>query len=441
MTGYSETRRQFVHIAMAGFALLLRYLTWPQAALLAATALVFNAFLLARVAPAIIRPTDRAHRAGVIFYPLSVLLLILAFRDRLDLAAAAWGILAFGDGAATLAGQSIGGARLPWNREKTRAGLIAFVIAGFIGGSALFWWVGRGEMITGRDVIAIGLSTSAAAFVETIPIALDDNLSVPFAAGFALAFFFAIRSSGLERFATLLGDRWVLAVGANLAMASIAWMRGSLTLTGAIVGTVLGVVIFVATGWEGWALLFLAFAVAVVGSRLGRARKLARGIAEPDGDRRGAGNAIANCLVGTIGAAWSVLTFDMEGGLVVFVTALVAGASDTVASEFGKAFGGTTRVFPSLAIAPPGTPGAISTVGTIAGIVAAFLMAVIADHLLGTRFHPAVVIGATAGSFAESALATQFESRGILNNDVLNFLNTLVAAGVAILVWRAMAAL
>ena len=427
---------------MAGFALLLRYLSWPQAALLAATALLFNAFLLARVAPAIIRPGDHdSHRAGVIFYPLSVLLLILVFRDRLDLVAAAWGILAFGDGAATLIGKSVGGPKLPWNDEKTWSGSAAFMIAGSVGAFGLAFWVDPWRATALAVAAPAVAATIVAALVETIPIALDDNLSVPFAAGFALAFLSAIRSSGAERFVTLLGDRWMLAIAANLAMASAAWLRGSLTLTGALVGTVLGVVIFVSTGWEGWALLFLAFAVAVISSRQGRARKLARGIAEPDGDRRGAGNAIANCLVGAIGAAWSVLTFDMEGGLIVLAAALVAGASDTAASEIGKAYGGTTRVFPSLAIAAPGTPGAISLVGTIAGILTAFLMALVADHLLGTRFHPAVVIGATAGSFAESALATQFESRGILNNDVLNFLNTLVAAGVAILMWRAMAAL
>ena len=39
------------------------------------------------------------------------------------------------------------------------------------------------------------------------------------------------------------------------------------------------------------------------------------------------------------------------------------------------------------------------------------------------------------GAFVESALATQFESRGILNNDALNFINTLVAAFVSLIVW------
>jgi hypothetical protein len=51
VTVYSETRRQIVHITMAVFALPLGYLTWAQAALMAAGALAFNAFLLPRIAP------------------------------------------------------------------------------------------------------------------------------------------------------------------------------------------------------------------------------------------------------------------------------------------------------------------------------------------------------------------------------------------------------
>ena len=42
----------------------------------------------------------RGFPLGILLYPLSVLLLILVFHARLDIVAAAWGILACGDGAA-----------------------------------------------------------------------------------------------------------------------------------------------------------------------------------------------------------------------------------------------------------------------------------------------------------------------------------------------------
>ena len=43
-----------------------------------------------------------------------------------------------------------------------------------------------------------------------------------------------------------------------------------------------------------------------------------------------------------------------------------------------------------------------------------------------------VVIGATIGSFAESAMGATLEGAGFVNNDVLNFLNTAIAAAAAL---------
>jgi uncharacterized membrane protein len=50
-----------------------------------------------------------------------------------------------------------------------------------------------------------------------------------------------------------------------------------------------------------------------------------------------------------------------------------------------------------------------------------------------------VVAGATIGAFAESALASTLEGPGVVNNDLLNFLNTALAAGAAVLLLKAVA--
>ena len=240
MTVYSETRRQVVHITMAGFALPLGFMTWPQAAALASSALVFNLLLLPRIAPGILRVTDaRSMRAGVLFYPLSVLLLILLFRERLDLAAAAWGIMAFGDGFATLAGRKFGGPRLSWNREKTWSGLIAFVIAASLGAVALSLWVAasmaRSTVTLGADSSIVPLSaavviaTIVAALAETLPIGLDDNLTVPAVAGTTLWFL-----SMLDWLGPLASLAFDLLLGAVVAtpFAAAAWLAGSITFSG-----------------------------------------------------------------------------------------------------------------------------------------------------------------------------------------------------------------
>ena len=63
VTGFSETRRQTLHMAMASFALLLRVLTWWQAALCAVAAFLFNLFVLPRIGGASLnRPGDARAR-------------------------------------------------------------------------------------------------------------------------------------------------------------------------------------------------------------------------------------------------------------------------------------------------------------------------------------------------------------------------------------------
>ncbi len=232
-----------------------------------------------------------------------------------------------------------------------------------------------------------------------------------------------------------LASRLPIAIGLNLVMATAAWMRGSVTSSGALAGAMIGAIVYAGAGLPGWTMLLTAFVAAVGASKLGRRRQIARGIAEDQGDRRGAGNVLANCVVGAIGA-WmmTVETADAHGALVL-AAGLTAGASDTVASEIGKAFGGSPRAFPSFRHVPPGTPGAVcadrhgrrlhrrTADGDAGGGDSAGRRAVML---------PGVVVGATIGAFVESALATRFEPEGVLNNDVLNFINTAVAAVVAV---------
>ena len=107
-----------------------------------------------------------------------------------------------------------------------------------------------------------------------------------------------------------------------------------------------------------------------------------------------------------------------------------------MASEIGKAWGRSPFLVTSFGRVKPGTPGAMSIEGTAAGLLAAFGLAAIgvALGLIGWAMITAVVVGATAGALVESALGATLEGPGILNNDMLNFINTAVAAAVALAV-------
>jgi uncharacterized protein (TIGR00297 family) len=83
---------------------------------------------------------------------------------------------------------------------------------------------------------------------------------------------------------------------------------------------------------------------------------------------------------------------------------------------------------------PAGTAGAVSLEGTAAGLGAAAVLALLAAALGLIPIHCAapVIAAATLSSFVESALGATLEAPGVLNNDMLNFLNTACAAWLAI---------
>jgi uncharacterized protein (TIGR00297 family) len=450
---HSESARQWVHIGSGLFALLLRILTWWQAAALAAFALVFNLLALPRVGGRrLYRPVDEARGfpLGILLYPLAVLLLILLFPSRLDIVAAAWAILALGDGFATLAGRwhakaakdakAAKGAKanraLPWNPDKTIAGTTAFILCGGLGGVALAWWV-RPAIVPMPPIaftIAAPLAAAiAAGFIETIPVGLDDNVSVPATAAAVLWLCSLMDTHAwlASRAAVVGALPWALVVNGGTAW--LGYRAKTVSLSGAVGGFLVGLLIYLGGGAGAWLLLFATFLAASITSRLGLQRKMVLGIAEERGGRRGAGNAIANCGVAAAAAVAAVTTPYPSTALVALVASLAAGGSDTVASEIGKAWGRSTFLVTSLAHVKPGTPGAMSLEGTAAGVTAAFALAAVgvAAGLLQPAAILAVAIAATAGALVESALGATLEGPGILNNDMLNFINTCVAAAVA----------
>jgi len=441
---HDERGRKLVHVAFGGCALALRYLSWWQAAILASCALAFNLIVLPRVAPQLYRPGEltASARSGIVLYPVAVLLLVLAFSTRLDIAAAAWAILAVGDGMATMAGRRFRWIPLPWNRAKSLAGSLALFVAGGSAGALAAWWC-RPNVSPAPDPwfsIAAPLAAAlVAALVETIPVRLDDNLSVPASAAAVLGALSLVHADLVGPAVVSAGNVILAAAAANMLVAWLGYRARTVTAAGAVAGAIIGTLIAVTAGWLGWALLLATFLAAASSSRLGLRRKMHLGIAEERGGRRGAGNAIANTGLATVAAMLSVVTLSREMALLAFVTALAAGGSDTISSEIGKAWGRRTWIVSTFRRVAPGTSGAMSLEGTIAGIVGATGLGLLAIWLglVPQGMLVAVVAGATVGSLAESLLGATLEAPGILNNDMLNFLNTSIAAAAAILMVRA----
>jgi uncharacterized protein (TIGR00297 family) len=429
-----------VHIGFGAVALLLPFLNWYQAVILAATAVVFNIRVLRTIAgDRLHRPLERqqAVPAGLVLYPTSILLMLLMLPSRMDIVAGAWGILAVGDGAATLVGRRIGGPTWSWNRRKTVAGSVALAIAGGATGSFLCWWCRSAIIPPPYPWFSLGapiVAALVAAAVETVPIRLDDNLSVPLSAAAVLWAMSIVSEDLVVAAASALPGALLVALPVNAVVAAAGYGARTVSVSGALAGAAIGTLIFVCAGWQGWVLLLSGFLCAAVTSRMGLQRKTMLGIAEEHGGRRGAGNAIANTGVAAVAALLAVISYDTGAAMLAMAAALVAGASDTIASEIGKAWG--TRPW---ALAPPrsvrpGTPGAMSAEGTAAGLVGAAALAglAVALAIVPASATLPIVAGATVGALAESLLAAAFEPSGVLNNDALNLINTAIAAYVAV---------
>jgi len=434
-----EIRRQLVHIAVGAFAFLLRDLTWWQAAMAATAAVLHNALILPRVAPALFRAGEPPLRSGIVIYPLAVLGLILAFPDQLEVAAAAWAILAAGDGAATLAGTLIPTRPLPWNPHKSWSGLIGFVVVGAAAGILLFrWTLGEASPPGWWTATMPAVAALVAGLVESAPIRLDDNISVPASAALVLWSLSTVALDRLDAAIPLVAARLPIAVGVNAVVAAAGWLARTVTMSGAITGLAIGVAIFVGAGWSGWAVLIASFVAAVAATQAGHARKAVLGIAEARGGRRGPGNAVANTGVAAWAALLSIGASRPDLATLAMTAALVAGAADTVASEIGKAWGRTTWLVTRLRPVPPGTSGAVSLEGTAGGALAAAALASLAAwlNLVPSSAVGVIVVAAVLASLVEGALGATFEASGILDNDALNLLNSLAAAGLAVLFWQ-----
>src|SRR5688572_18837075 len=172
----AEWKRKAVHAGTGLFALTFRWLDWKAAAALALAALLFNLFVMPRFGRELYRDPARRFDPGIVAYAAAVLALVVLLGDHyLAIAAAVWAMMAFGDPAAAVAGELVGGPTLPWNRSKRWIGLAANWAAGATASILVFRFVSARPL----ELVAVVLLVGAAAvyaFLETVRAGIDDNL-------------------------------------------------------------------------------------------------------------------------------------------------------------------------------------------------------------------------------------------------------------------------
>jgi uncharacterized protein (TIGR00297 family) len=428
----AEWKRKAVHAGMGLFALTLRYLDWKGAALCAGAAIAFNVFAMPRIGRAIHRnAVVRRPDTGIVAYPAMVLLLILVFGETdLPLVAAVWAMMAFGDPAAAIAGRTVGGPALPWNRDKTWVGLLAnWAVAGATS-VAVFSFVTR-QPPRPDAVLVLMIGAGVYAFLESVRSGLDDNVVAVLPT--ALAVYRMGTGDAPLWISSISGMGLTVALAVNVAVGGLMGALRVVSASGALAGGLAGFLILAAGGWGAYGLLWTFFLVGTFATKLGYRRKAAAGLAQGNQGRRGVANVVANCIVPV-----ALLLLGLPA--IAFVAAFGAALADTLGTEVGTLYG--RRAFSPLTFRelPAGTPGAVSWPGTAASLAGAALVAA-AGWGFGLVPAPlvfAAALGGFLGAVSES-LVNDFGRRSgfTLDHEFANALNTFVGAMAALRIGRA----
>lgn len=222
--------------------------------------------------------------------------------------------------------------------------------------------------------------------------------------------------------------RLVLALLVTLTFAVAGFVVGGVTLSGAIAGFAVAFALYYCIGPGAFAVLLAVFGITWLATRIGRSHKEDLGIAE---DRRGrdAFQVSANLAVSAALAVAGMFRFKPLAWTAA-IAALCEAASDTASSECGEAWSDRVYLILGFRRVPPGNDGAISLVGTMVGIVAAALVALVAafEGVLAPRPAATAAIAGFLGTIIDSLLGATLERRLLLGNNSVNFLSTLAAA-------------
>lgn len=209
----------------------------------------------------------------------------------------------------------------------------------------------------------------------------------------------------------------------------ITYQRKALDLVGSAVMILMGIVIIFSAG-ANWLLLIVIFLVlSLAATRYSKKYKMSLGEFE---GRRTSKNVISNGVVACFMAAFGGYYLPFVGG---FIGAIATATADTLASEIGVLY--QPRLITTFQKVDPGTNGAVSTLGTAAGIIGAAIIG-IAAYFLGIIANPisaivVSVVSGTVGCFMDSILGALFENRQMLTNEHVNLIATIVGAIVGIL--------
>jgi len=211
-----------------------------------------------------------------------------------------------------------------------------------------------------------------------------------------------------------------------------------LTFQGALCGAGIAASIYLSTSFKGIILLASFFILAVWASSWKKAFKEQYKLEEANNGRRNAGQVFANGGVAALSGIAGYLWPDYQHVFILMLASSLSSATaDTISSEMGNIYG--NKFFNILSFKPDrrGLDGVISLEGTLFGIAASAIVSIAFSIFYGWGILSLIIVAAgTVGNLTDSVLGAALERRQKLNNDMVNFLNTLVGALASFLLYQ-----
>jgi len=216
---------------------------------------------------------------------------------------------------------------------------------------------------------------------------------------------------------------------------SLSVITHKLNTTAAIAGTFVAVFVFFGASYTGIAMLATFFILGSAATSWKIKTKTQLGFAEKNKGRRTVGQVFANGGVAAITELLILINPAYENLFRLMMAASLASATaDTLSSELGTVYGKKFYNIITLKKDVKGLDGVVSFEGTVIGIIGSAVIAAI--YCIGferSKNFFWIIAAGTIGNFIDSLLGALFERKNYLSNNAVNFLNTLSAALVVLL--------
>ncbi len=227
----------------------------------------------------------------------------------------------------------------------------------------------------------------------------------------------------------MLSKYWLILIILS-AVAFISVQGKKLTLPASITGWVVGLLIFAGAGYAGVIMIATFFVLGTGATSWGMSVKQKLGLAEKDKGRRTAVQVVANAGAAALLAALAI-AYPSKASIfrMMMAGAIASATADTLSSELGNIYGKNYYNIINLKKDARGLDGVVSIEGTLIGIAGSTIIACIYSISFGFDINFLwVIIAGTIGNFSDSVLGATMERKGFLHNNEVNFLNTVIAA-------------